>query len=373
MKKIVSFVVLFASLACAEANTCALDEYILNTFVRLKQLYKAAQRETTEYDFVPFDGDVILQISDVSRNFLDSIAKINPEENTGFCYDSTVLTLSKKVNDVARGNYLISKYFFDEYLGDEALSNEDVQAINVIYDYIMIKYGQGLMRHRDAVGNNFVGGGLIVEKDFFAKHYSESRFNPLFDAWITQKFIDEVRDVTLLREKRIRFGLALLGGLALTSSPLKSMNSSFSSSFISGRLQYGRLLTLVQVDLWLKDENHDATGTDFLEGVAIVNNSALTVDVLAGVGFMEYHVKEDTVTSFNPVFGAQVDKHFYIGDVLSFFIRAQWLFKMNFMEDLEKDQDVMGVSLDFRVGLGISANMPTGNMTKGYFAKGRKR
>lgn len=384
------FIALVFLLSCAGsayAESCGMDIYILESLRNLKTLGKLAHYVSTE-DLAkefgkPYVDSLLKEIQsrpdyreyfvagdygpplilvnyaplqESANAFLDSLLKIDLDEQSGFCIDST------KSKMISSNLDQLFKFFHRGHLDLPPLNGEHHRnTLELLKDYIWVKYkGNGGESNRTDI-TSLKNNWILDDVRTYSQLFPESPFVDFFETLIDQDFVDEIYEKTMSRDVNMRFGIALLGGYALRSSAFDDFDAPITGSFVSGRFQYKRVLGLLQLDVLLGGDD-SGVGLDLYTGFVALNRRTFTIDLMAGAGFMEYHVGNDTTFTFYPTVGIQADKYFMSNDLTGIFIRAQWLFKPMNYENPALNRKRRGYVNEFHIGVGFGANQILGDL-----------
>ena len=203
---------------------------------------------------------------------------------------------------------------------------------------------------------------LLVARDNFLARYPNSRYRDALNALIDEKIIAELYE----NDKKsgvLALGVGLSVGKTVKSSALDAVDEYVTFSLPNGRVQVYSFVFQIQVDI-LVANRITVTGLDALMGRTFEFDE-YAFDVLAGLGFDEFYVGEDTTMYLAFMGGVQALRRLPLGDMAYIVPKLQWLLKTVKFDDPIKNRKRRAFLNQFSIGISFEGRQPLSRLNIG--------
>lgn len=204
---------------------------------------------------------------------------------------------------------------------------------------------------------------LLVARDNFLARYPNSRYRNALNALIDEKIVAELYNADK-KSGVLSLGVGLSVGKTIKSSSLDLIDEAFTFSLPNGRVQVYRFVFQIQADI-LVANGISAAGLDAMIGPTFEFNEEYAVDVLAGLGFEEIYVGEDSIMSLAFMGGVQALRRLPLGDMAYIVPRLQWLVKTFKFDDPIKNRKRRAFMNQFSIGISFEGRQPLSRLNIG--------
>ena len=140
------------------------------------------------------------------------------------------------------------------------------------------------------------------------------------------------------------------------TSGLEAVNENFTFSVPNARIQVFRFVFQLQVDLMFAD-GISAAGLDAMIG-RTYEFDEYGFDVLAGIGFDEFYVGQDSIMNLAFMGGVQAMRRFPLGDMANITPKLQWILKTVHFDDPVKNRKRRAFINQFSIGISFEGRQP---------------
>ena len=197
---------------------------------------------------------------------------------------------------------------------------------------------------------------LLVARDNFLARYPNSRYRNALNALINENIVSELFNADK-KSGVLSLGVGLSVGKTVKSSSLDPIDETFTFSLPNGRVQVYRFVFQIQADI-LVANGISAAGLDAMIGPTFELNEEYAVDVLAGLGFEEIYVGEDSIMSLAFMGGVQALRRLPLGDMAYIVPKLQWLVKTFKFDDPIKNRKRRAFMNQFSIGISFEGRQP---------------
>lgn len=202
---------------------------------------------------------------------------------------------------------------------------------------------------------NFDYSWLLVARDNFLARYPNSRYRNALNALINENIVVELYEADK-KSGVLAFGGGLSVGKTIKSSSLNAVDETFTFSLPNGRVQVYRFVFQIQADI-LVTNGISAAGLDAMVGRTFEFDE-YAFDVLAGLGFDEFYVGEDSIMCLAFMGGVQAMRRLPLGDMAYIVPRLQWLVKTFKFDDPIKNRKRRAFMNQFSIGISFEGRQP---------------
>ena len=209
---------------------------------------------------------------------------------------------------------------------------------------------------------NFDYSWLLVARDNFLARYPDSRYRDALNALIDEKIVAELYESDK-KSGVLALGVGLSVGKSVKSSALEAVDEYFTFSFPNGRLQVYSFVFQIQADI-LVANGISAAGLDAMVGPTFEFDE-YAFDVLAGLGFDEFYVGEDSIMCLAFMGGVQAMRRLPLGDMAYIVPKLQWLLKTVKFDDPIKNRKRRAFMNQFSIGISFEGRQPLSRLNIG--------
>ena len=209
---------------------------------------------------------------------------------------------------------------------------------------------------------NFDYSWLLVARDNFLVQYPNSRYRNALNALINENIVAELYEADK-KSGVLALGVGLSVGKTIKNSALDAVDETFNFSIPNGRIQVYSFVFQIQVDV-LVASRITATGLDAMAGRTFEFDE-YAFDVLAGLGFDEFYVGEDTTMYLAFMGGVQAMRRLPLGDMANIVPKLQWLLKTVNFDDPIKNRKRRAFLNQFSIGISFEGRQPLSRLNIG--------
>lgn len=202
---------------------------------------------------------------------------------------------------------------------------------------------------------NFDYSWLLVARDNFLARYPNSRYRDALNALINEKIVAELYEADK-KSGVLALGVGLSVGKTIKSSSLDAVDESFTFSFPNGRVQVYSFVFQLQLDFMLAN-GISADGLDAMVGPTFEFDE-YAIDVLAGLGFDDFYVGEDSIMCLAFMGGVQALRRLPLGDMAYIVPKLQWILKTFKFDDPIKNRKRRAFINQFSIGISFEGRQP---------------
>ena len=203
---------------------------------------------------------------------------------------------------------------------------------------------------------------LLVARDNFLARYPNSRYRDALNALINEKIVAELYDDDK-KSGVLALGVGFSVGKTVKSSSLDAVDEDFTFSIVNGRIQVYSFVFGIQVDLMMAN-GFTAAGLDAMAGRTFEFDE-YAIDVLAGLGFDEFYVGEDSIMCLAFMGGVQALRRLPLGDMAYIVPKLQWILKTLEFDDPIKNRKRRAFINQFSIGISFEGRQPLSRLNIG--------
>lgn len=196
---------------------------------------------------------------------------------------------------------------------------------------------------------------ILNVRDHFLQRYPDSRYKDAVVKIMDDDIASGLRAYDQ-KDEAFRAGICLSLGKTVSTSAFDDIDEILSLGLPQLRLQYRRFVFQFQVDGLIGSKN-SATGMDVFLGYSLELGN-FDIDFMAGLGFMEFAFKSDSVYNAGYSGSVQIMKRLPIGDALYISPKFQWIGKAIHYDDPFRDHRRWGMMNHLLLGVVFEARIP---------------
>jgi hypothetical protein len=196
---------------------------------------------------------------------------------------------------------------------------------------------------------------LLNARDNFFRRYPDTPYRTALQALINQDIVTELHEADK-NSGVLGLCVGVSVGKSLMTSGLEAVNENFTFSVPNARIQVFRFVFQLQVDLMFAD-GISAAGLDAMIGRTYEFNE-YGFDVLAGIGFDEFYVGQDSIMNLAFMGGVQAMRRFPLGDMANITPKLQWILKTVHFDDPVKNRKRRAFINQFSIGISFEGRQP---------------
>lgn len=196
---------------------------------------------------------------------------------------------------------------------------------------------------------------LLIARDNFFRRYPDTPYRTALQALINQDIVTELHEADK-NSGVLGLCVGVSVGKSLMTSGLEAVNENFTFSVPNARIQVFRFIFQLQVDLMFAD-GISAAGLDAMIGRTYEFNE-YGFDVLAGIGFDEFYVGQDSIMNLAFMGGVQAMRRFPLGDMANITPKLQWILKTVHFDDPVKNRKRRAFINQFSIGISFEGRQP---------------
>lgn len=237
---------------------------------------------------------------------------------------------------------------------EEVVKSPQAMAVDAAASWASLWIQKESPYERDAY-YDFDYSWLLIAKDNFLERYPDSRYRAALNAMISKDVVTELHEAD--KESGVLgLGIGLSVGKSVRSSALDAVDETFTFSVPNARIQVLRFVFQLQVDMLVGD-GISAAGLDAMIGPTFEFDE-YAFDVLAGIGFDEFFVGEDSIMCLAFMGGVQAMRRLPLGDMANIVPKLQWIVKTLKFDDPVKNRKRRAFINQFSIGISFEARQP---------------
>ena len=196
---------------------------------------------------------------------------------------------------------------------------------------------------------------LLIARDNFFKRYPNTPYRTALQALINQDIVTELYEADK-NSGILGLSIGVSVGKSLMTSGLETVDEYFTLSVPNARIQVFRFVFQLQVDLMIAS-GISAAGLDAMIGPTFEFDE-YGFDVLAGLGFDEFLVGQDTIMNLAFMGGIQAMRRFPLGSMANITPKLQWILKTVNFDDPVKNRKRRAFINQLGIGITFEARQP---------------
>ena len=196
---------------------------------------------------------------------------------------------------------------------------------------------------------------LLIARDNFFRRYPDTPYRTALQALINQDIVTELHEADK-NSGVLGLCVGVSVGKSLMTSGLEAVDENFTFSVPNARIQVFRFVFQLQVDLMFAD-GISAAGLDAMIG-RTYEFDEYGFDVLAGIGFDEFYVGQDSIMNLAFMGGVQAMRRFPLGDMANITPKLQWILKTVHFDDPVKNRKRRAFINQFSIGISFEGRQP---------------
>lgn len=196
---------------------------------------------------------------------------------------------------------------------------------------------------------------LLNARDNFFRRYPNTPYRRALQALINRDIVTELHEADK-NSGVLGLSIGVSVGKSLMTSGLETVDEYFTLSFPNLRVQVLRFAFQLQVDLMIAD-GISAAGLDAMIGPTFEFDE-YGFDILAGLGFDEFYVGQDSIMNLAFMGGIQAMRRFPLGDMANITPKLQWILKTVNFDDPVKNRKRRAFINQFGIGITFEARQP---------------
>ncbi len=196
---------------------------------------------------------------------------------------------------------------------------------------------------------------LLITRDNFFERYPNTPYRTALQALINQDIVTELYEADK-NSGILGLSIGVSVGKSLMSSGLETVDEYFTLSVPNARIQVFRFVFQLQVDLMIAS-GISAAGLDAMIGPTFEFDE-YGFDILAGLGFDEFLVGQDTIMNLAFMGGIQAMRRFPLGSMANITPKLQWILKTVNFDDPVKNRKRRAFINQLGIGITFEARQP---------------
>ena len=196
---------------------------------------------------------------------------------------------------------------------------------------------------------------LLIARDNFFKRYPNTPYRTALQALINQDIVTELYEADK-NSGILGLSIGVSVGKSLMTSGLETIDEYFTLSVPNARIQVFRFVFQLQVDLMIAS-GISAAGLDAMVGPTFEFDE-YGFDILAGLGFDELLVGQDTIMNLAFMGGIQAMRRFPLGSMANITPKLQWILKTVNFDDPVKNRKRRAFINQLGIGITFEARQP---------------
>ena len=196
---------------------------------------------------------------------------------------------------------------------------------------------------------------LLIARDNFFEHYPNTPYRTALQALINQDIVTELYEADK-NSGILGLSIGVSVGKSLMTSGLETVDEYFTLSVPNVRIQVFRFVFQLQVDLMIAS-GISAAGLDAMIGPTFEFDE-YGLDILAGLGFDEFLVGQDTIMNLAFMGGIQAMRRFPLGSMANITPKLQWILKTVNFDDPVKNRKRRAFINQLGIGITFEARQP---------------
>lgn len=196
---------------------------------------------------------------------------------------------------------------------------------------------------------------LLIARDNFFRRYPNTPYRTALQALINQDIVTELYEADK-NSGVLGLSIGVSVGKSLMTSGLETVDEYFTLSVPNARIQVLRFVFQLQVDLMIAS-GISAAGLDAMIGPTFEFDE-YGFDILAGLGFDEFLVGQDTIMNLAFMGGIQAMRRFPLGNMANITPKLQWILKTVNFDDPVKNRKRRAFINQFGIGITFEARQP---------------
>ena len=196
---------------------------------------------------------------------------------------------------------------------------------------------------------------LLIARDNFFRRYPNTPYRTALQALINQDIVTELYEADK-NSGVLGLSIGVSVGKSLMTSGLETVDEYFTLSVPNARIQVLRFVFQLQVDLMIAS-GISAAGLDAMIGPTFEFDE-YGFDILAGLGFDEFYVGQDSIMNLAFMGGIQAMRRFPLGDMANITPKLQWILKTVNFDDPVKNRKRRAFINQLGIGITFEARQP---------------
>lgn len=196
---------------------------------------------------------------------------------------------------------------------------------------------------------------LLIARDNFFERYPNTPYRTALQALINQDIVTELYEADK-NSGILGLSIGVSVGKSLMTSGLETVDEYFTLSVPNARIQVFRFVFQLQVDLMIAS-GISAAGLDAMVGPTFEFDE-YGLDILAGLGFDEFLVGQDTIMNLAFMGGIQAMRRFPLGNMANITPKLQWILKTVNFDDPVKNRKRRAFINQLGIGITFEARQP---------------
>ena len=196
---------------------------------------------------------------------------------------------------------------------------------------------------------------LLIARDNFFKRYPNTPYRTALQALINQDIVTELHEADK-NSGVLGLSIGVSVGKSLMTSGLEAVDEYVTFSIPNLRVQVLRFAFQLQVDMMIAD-GISAAGLDAMIGPTFEFDE-YGLDILAGLGFDEFYVGQDSIMNLAFMGGIQAMRRFPLGNMANITPKLQWILKTVNFDDPVKNRKRRAFINQFGIGITFEARQP---------------
>ena len=196
---------------------------------------------------------------------------------------------------------------------------------------------------------------LLIARDNFFERYPNTPYRTALQALINQDIVTELYEADK-NSGILGLSIGVSVGKSLMTSGLETVDEYFTLSVPNVRIQVFRFVFQLQVDLMIAS-GISAAGLDAMIGPTFEFDE-YGFDILAGLGFDEFLVGQDTIMNLAFMGGIQAMRRFPLGSMANITPKLQWILKTVNFDDPVKNRKRRAFINQLGIGITFEARQP---------------
>ena len=196
---------------------------------------------------------------------------------------------------------------------------------------------------------------LLIARDNFFRRYPNTPYRTALQALINQDIVTELYEADK-NSGILGLSIGVSVGKSLMTSGLETVDEYFTLSVPNVRIQVFRFVFQLQVDLMIAS-GISAAGLDAMIGPTFEFDE-YGLDILAGLGFDEFYVGQDSIMNLAFMGGVQAMRRFPLGNMANITPKLQWILKTVNFDDPVKNRKRRAFINQLGIGITFEARQP---------------
>ena len=196
---------------------------------------------------------------------------------------------------------------------------------------------------------------LLIARDNFFKRYPNTPYRTALQALIKQDIITELYEADK-NSGILGLSIGVSVGKSLMTSGLEAVDEYVTFSIPNLRVQVLRFAFQLQVDMMIAD-GISAAGLDAMIGPTFEFDE-YGFDIMAGLGFDEFYVGQDSIMNLAFMGGVQAMRRFPLGNMANITPKLQWILKTVNFDDPVKNRKRRAFINQLGIGITFEARQP---------------